>query len=129
MSESTRGGGGTNDRVDAGACMSTASILARGQCRARRIVQVILSKIRRPMAQRVTVTVDRMKTTLPQAVTVLVEEAMSHEALVPLHSGLLVKLAEYVRENEEGHLCCWWGKGEYCYGGDMNSEVCRSGSA
>ena len=73
-----------------------------------------------------TMTVDRTKTTLPQAVTALVEEAMSvlcrHEALAPLHSGLLMKLAEYVREDEEGHLRCRWGEGGYCYGGDVNSE-------
>ncbi len=69
-------------------------------------------------------TIDRTKTTLPQAVTAIVEEAMSilclHEALTLLHSRLLVKLTEYVREDEEGHLRCRWGKGEYCYGGDVN---------
>jgi len=54
MSKSTRGAGGTNDRADADACMSTVSILARGQCRAGRVVQVIHSTIRRPMARRVT---------------------------------------------------------------------------
>ena len=43
-----------------------------------------------------------------------------HEALKPLHSGLLVKLVEYVREDEEGHLRCRWGEGEYCYGGNVN---------
>ena len=73
-----------------------------------------------------TMTVDRTKTTLPQAVTALVEEAMSvlcrHEKLAPLHSGLLMKLAEYVQEEEEGHLRCRWGEGEYCYGGDLNSS-------
>jgi len=72
-----------------------------------------------------TMTVDRTKTTLPQAVTALVEEAMSvlcrHEKLAPLHAGLLMKLAEYVQEEEEGHLRCRWGEGEYCYGGDLNS--------
>ena len=72
-----------------------------------------------------TMTVDRTKTTLPQAVTALVEEAMSvlcrHEKLAPLHAGLLLKLAEYVQEEEEGHLRCRWGEGEYCYGGDLNS--------
>ncbi|KAL7539116.1 hypothetical protein ACHAXR_009033 [Thalassiosira sp. AJA248-18] len=71
-----------------------------------------------------TMTVDRTKTTLPQAVTALVEEAMSvlcrHEKLAPLHSGLLMKLAEYVQEEEEGHLRCRWGEGEYCYGGDLS---------
>jgi hypothetical protein len=40
-----------------------------------------------------TMTVNRMKRTLPQAVTALVEEAMSvlchQEAPTPLHSGLL----------------------------------------
>ena len=124
MSESTQGGGGMNDRADADACMSTASILARGQCCAGRVVQVILSTIQRPMTRRVTMTVDRTKTTLPQAVTAIVEEVMSvlclHEALAPLHSGLLVKLAEYLSKDKEGHLCCRWGKGEYCYGGDVN---------
>ena len=72
-----------------------------------------------------TMTVDRTKTTLPQAVTALVDEAMSvlcrHEALAPLHAGLLLKLSEYVGEDEEGHLRCQWGEGEYCYGGDANS--------
>lgn len=72
-----------------------------------------------------TMTVDRTKTTLPQAVTALVEEAMSvlcrHEKLAPLHAGLLMKLAEYVQEEEEGHLRCRWGDGEYCYGGELNS--------
>ena len=76
------------------------------------------------MARRVTMIANRTKTTLPQAVTALVEEAMSvlclHEALALLHSGLRVKLTEYVREDEEGHLRCRWGKGEYCYGGDVN---------
>ena len=71
-------------------------------------------------------TVDRTKTTLPQAVTALVEEAMSvlcrHERLAPLHAGLLMKLAEYVQEEEEGHLRCRWGEGDYCYGGDVNSN-------
>ena len=45
-----------------------------------------------------TMTVDRTKTTLPQAVCALVEEAMSvlcrHAKLAPLHAGLLMKLAE-----------------------------------
>ena len=72
-----------------------------------------------------TMTVDRTKTTLPQAVTALVEEALSvlcrHATLAPLHAGLLMKLAEYVKEDEEGHLRCRWGEGEYCYGGDANS--------
>ena len=72
-----------------------------------------------------TMTVDRTKTTLPQAVTALVEEALSvlcrHATLAPLHAGLLMKLAEYVMEDEEGHLRCRWGEGEYCYGGDANS--------
>jgi hypothetical protein len=76
-----------------------------------------------------TMTVDRTKTTLPQAVTALVEEAMSvlcrHETLAPLHAGLLMKLAEYVKEDEEGHLRCRWGEGEYCYGGDVNSKPPR----
>ena len=112
MSESTRGGVGTNNRAGAGA---TALILARRQCRAGRVVQVIFSTIRRPMAQRVTMTVDRTKTTLPQAVTALVEEAMSilclHEAIALLHSGLFVKLAEYVREDKERHLHCRWVRG------------------
>lgn len=70
-----------------------------------------------------TMTVDRTKTTLPQAVTALVEEAMSvlcrHEKLAPLHAGLLMKLAEYVQDSEEGHLRCRWGEGEYCYGGEI----------
>lgn len=68
---------------------------------------------------------DRTKTTLPQAVTALVEEALCvlclHATLAPLHAGLLMKLAEYVKEDEEGHLRCRWGEGEYCYGGDANS--------
>lgn len=73
-----------------------------------------------------TMTVDRTKTTLPQAVTALVEESMSvlcrHEKLAPLHAGLLMKLAEYVQEEEEGHLRCRWGEGEHCYGGgDVNA--------
>ena len=99
-------------------------ILSCEQCRAGRVMQVILSTIRRPMARRVTMATNRTKTTLPQAVTALVEEAMSvlclHKALAPLHSGLLVKLVEYVREDEEGHLRCRWGEGEYCYGGNVN---------
>jgi len=73
-----------------------------------------------------TMTVDRSKTTLPQAVTALVEEALSvlcrHEKLAPLHAGLLLKLAEYIQELEEGHLRCRWGEGEFCYGGDLNSS-------
>ena len=80
-----------------------------------------------------TMTVNRTKTTLPQAVRALVEEAMSvlclHEALAPLHSGLLVKLVEYVREDKEGHLHFRWGEGEYCYGGNVNSKGRRGGSA
>ena len=133
MSESTRGGVGTNNRAGAGACMLTVSILARGQCCVGRVVQVILSKIRHPMAQHVTMTVDRTKTTLPQAVTALVKEARSvlclHKALMPLHSGLLLKLAGYVREDKEGHRRCRWGEGEYCYGGDVNSGGRHGGSA
>ena len=74
-------------------------------------------------------TIDRTKTTLPQAVTAIVEEAMSilclHEALTLLHSRLLVKLTEYVREDEEGHLRCRWGEGEYYYGGDVNCVETR----
>ena len=73
-----------------------------------------------------TMTVDRSKTTLPQAVTALVEEALSvvcrHKKLAPLHAGLLLKLAEYVQELEDGHLRCRWGEGECCYGGDLNSS-------
>jgi hypothetical protein len=45
-----------------------------------------------------TMIVNRTKTTLPQAVRALVKEVMSilclHEALAPLHSGLLMKLTE-----------------------------------
>ena len=66
---------------------------------------------------------------LPQAVTAIVKEAMSvlclQEALAPLHSGLLVKLVEYVSEDKEGHLRCWWGKGEYCYRSDVNCVKTR----
>ena len=73
-----------------------------------------------------TMTVDRSKTTLPQAVTALVEEALSvlcrHEKLAPLHAGLLFKLAEYVQELEITHLRCRWGEGEFCHGGDLNSS-------
>jgi hypothetical protein len=73
-----------------------------------------------------TMTVDRSKTTLPQAVSALVEEALSvlcrHEKLAPLHAGLLLKLAEYVQESEEGHLRCRWGEGEFCYGGELYSS-------
>ena len=135
MSKSTPGGGGTNDRVDAGAFMSTALILACGQCCAGRSggVQVLLLTIRCPMAGCVTRTINRTNMTLPQAVTSLVEEAMSvlclHKALTPLHSGLLVKLVEYMREDKEGHLRCRWGKGEYCYGGNVNSKDRHGGSA
>ena len=123
------GGRGTNDRAGAGACMLTASILARGQCHAGRVVQVILSTSRRPMAQHVTMTVNRTKTTLPQAFMAFADETMSvlclHEALTPLHSRLLMKLVEYVREDEEGHLRCRWGEGEYYYGGDVNCVETR----
>ena len=45
-----------------------------------------------------------------------------HERLAPLHAGLLMKLTEYVQEEEEGHLRCRWGEGNYCYGGDVNSN-------
>ncbi|EJK76329.1 hypothetical protein THAOC_01917, partial [Thalassiosira oceanica] len=80
-----------------------------------------------------TMTVDRTKTTLPQAVSALVEEAMSvlcrHARLAPLHAGLLMKLAEYVQESEEGHLRCRWGEGEYCFGGDVGAEEGSSSDA
>ncbi|KAL3796578.1 hypothetical protein HJC23_009709 [Cyclotella cryptica] len=73
-----------------------------------------------------TMTVDRTKTTMPQAVTALVEEALSvlcrHEKLAALHAGLLFKLAAYVQDDEEGHLRCRWGEGEFCYGGDSTSN-------
>jgi hypothetical protein len=46
-----------------------------------------------------------------------------HEKLAPLHAGLLLKLAAYVQEDEEGHLRCRWGEGEYCYGGDLTSSM------
>ena len=72
-------------------------------------------------------TVDRTKTTLPQAVTALMEEALSvlcrHEGLASLHADLLLKLAEYVQEEEEGHLRCRWGEGRYCYGGNEVSST------
>ncbi len=77
-----------------------------------------------------TMIVDRTKTTLPQAVTALVEEALSvlcrHKKLASLHAGLLMKLADYVQEPEEGHIRCRWGEGEYCYGGDLNSMTGES---
>jgi hypothetical protein len=44
-----------------------------------------------------------------------------HEKLAPLHAGLLLKLAAYVQEDEEGHLRCRWGEGEFCYGGDSTT--------
>ena len=72
-----------------------------------------------------TMTVDRTKTTMPQAVTALVEEALSvlcrHEKLAPLHAGLLLKLAAYVQNDDEGHARCRWGEGQFCYGGDSTS--------
>ena len=33
-----------------------------------------------------------------------------------------MKLAEYVQEEEEGHLRCRWREGDYYYGGDVNSN-------
>lgn len=44
-----------------------------------------------------------------------------HEKLAPLHAGLLLKLAAYVQEDEEGHLRCRWGEGEFCFGGESTS--------
>ena len=97
------------------------------------IVQGVASRANLGDIKGRTMTANRMKTTLPQAVTALVKEAISvlclHEALAPLHSGLLVKLVEYLREDEEGHLRCRWGKGEYCYGGNVNSKDRHGGSA
>eukprot|EP00978_Attheya_sp_CCMP212_P001983 scaffold4090_cov42-Attheya_sp.AAC.1 len=68
------------------------------------------------------ITVDRTKTTLPAAVFALAEEALSilsrHPLLAPLHSELLLKLASYGAELEDGHLRCRWGEGdEGCYRG------------
>jgi hypothetical protein len=76
------------------------------------------------------ITVDRTKTTLPAAVFALAEEALSilsrHPLLAPLHSELLLKLASYGAELEDGHLRCRWGEGEGCYrGGENDGEQYR----
>lgn len=70
--------------------------------------------------------VDRSKTTLPEAVFALTDEALSilsrHKRLGALYAELLLKLASYAAEMEEGHVRCRWGEGEDCYGGDGSGE-------
>lgn len=72
------------------------------------------------------VTVDKTKTTLPLAVFALTDEALSilsrHEQLGGLYAELLLRLAWYVAEVEEGHLRCRWGEGDECYGGDGGGQ-------
>jgi len=71
-------------------------------------------------------TVDKNKTTLPLAVFALTDEALSilsrHECLGGLYAELLLRLAWYAAEVEEGHLRCRWGEGEECYGGDVSEQ-------
>jgi hypothetical protein len=63
--------------------------------------------------------VDKTKTTMPAAISALMEEALSvvrcHIQLSSIHSEMLLKMAWYTAELEEGHLHCRWGEG--CYEG------------
>jgi len=68
---------------------------------------------------------DRTKTTLPNSIGSMCEEALAifcrHALLAPLYAELLLKWAKYTAEKEEAHLHCQWGVGEGCYGGGGNS--------
>jgi hypothetical protein len=59
--------------------------------------------------------VDKNKTTMPEAVTALLQEAcdiMSHNLkLSSIYSELLLKMAWYISELEGVHLLCRWGEG------------------
>ena len=76
-------------------------------------------------------TVDKTKTTLPLAVFALTDEALSilsrHEKLGGLYAELLLRLAWYAAEVEEGHLRCRWGEGDECYGGDGGEQAGGAG--
>lgn len=76
-------------------------------------------------------TVDKTKTTLPLAVFALTDEALSilsrHEKLGGLYAELLLRLAWYAAEVEEGHLRCRWGEGDECYGGDGGEQAGGTG--
>jgi len=73
------------------------------------------------------VAVDKTKTTLPLAVFALTDEALSilsrHERLGGIYAELLLRLAWYAAEVEEGHLRCRWGEGDECYGGDGGEQA------
>ena len=77
------------------------------------------------------VTVDKTKTTLPLAVFALTDEALSilsrHEKLGGLYAELLLRLAWYAAEVEEGHQRCRWGEGDECYGGDGGEQAGGTG--
>lgn len=63
-----------------------------------------------------------VKQTLPEIVFELCEEALNivnrSQALVYLHTELLLKLASYCSEESEAHLRCRWGEGDACYTGE-----------
>jgi Transport protein Trs120 or TRAPPC9, TRAPP II complex subunit len=62
------------------------------------------------------------KQTLPEIIFELCEEALNivnrTQALVYIHTELLLKLASYCAEESEAHLRCRWGEGDACYAGE-----------
>lgn len=78
---------------------------------------------------------DENKKTMPQVILALCEDSLDvtsrHPKTACFHAELLLKLAWYTAELEDGHLRCQWGlggdegEGMECYGGDPNSEKRR----
>ena len=61
----------------------------------------------------------RAKTTLPEAIYSLCDDALEvlvrYKSMSIFYSKLLLKLARYVAESEDSHLRCRWGEGDDCY--------------
>jgi hypothetical protein len=89
------------------------------------ILTVLIANSSAPPGTEKKAAIDKTKTTLPEAVMFLSEEALGiysrHNKLAPMHAELLLKLATYIAESEDAHRCCRWGQGEFSYQGEAGN--------
>jgi hypothetical protein len=89
------------------------------------ILTVLIANSSAPPGTEKKAVIDKTKTTLPEAVMFLSEEALGiysrHNKLAPMHAELLLKLATYIAESEDAHRCCRWGQGEFSYQGEAGN--------
>lgn len=89
------------------------------------LLTVLITNSSAPPGTEKKTVIDKTKTTLPEAVMFLSEEALGiysrHNKLAPMHAELLLKLATYIAESEDAHRCCRWGQGEFSYQGEAGN--------